>query len=174
MNLVQRIAAPVIGISLAALITWLFVLWAAPIPVDVYGRKSDKLFVAPGDHVTISWYEDRLADCQSTAYRQLITADRKVITFEPSRTASRDTGTHQGTFDFIVPPLATPGKLTYRVKAHFECNWVQRLFGGPWMPLQDIELEYVMPMRQGLHGYDDMEYRTIVSYRNAFRLRFGD
>lgn len=132
-----------VGIPIALMIVWTIKLYQEDAPIAVYERALSKTVVTSGDEVVSFWKETRNATCDSIVYRQLITADRKVIDFLPQKVQGREVGEGlPGSFTFTVPPLATEGELIYRVRSEFFCNWVQRLFGGPILPLQDLKMTY--------------------------------
>jgi len=146
----ERALAPLLGIPVGIAIVWGAMLYAEPSPIERYEREARPLIVHAGEEVTIRWIENRNAECSSTSFRTLLTSDSKVITFEPLENEVKPVGINHGSFTFIVPPLATPGPLIYRVHSTFVCNWVQALFGGPTFVLPDIIFEYrVKPAAAG-------------------------
>lgn len=139
----ETYAAPIVGIALASSLVYGLSLYMQPIPVEIFDRAADKHLVSAGDEVTVRWKEVRNAQCASIIYRQLITADGKVIFFEPIAPPEKPVGKNESSLTFGVPPIAIAGTLTYRARSEFQCNPVQRLFGGPILRLPDITLEYV-------------------------------
>lgn len=138
----ERMIAPFVGIPIGLFLAYMIALWMAPVPIEVYNRKASTHEVTSGVSVTVSWTELRTGTCSSVVHRQLITADGKVILFEPVANEAKPPGEHDGSFTFNIPPIASEGTLIYRVKTKFICNWVQALLGGPTLPLQDIEFHY--------------------------------
>jgi hypothetical protein len=150
MNKVEHGVPWVIGIPIGLAIVWAIKLLNAPVPIEIFERKADREFVHAGEEVTISWIEVRKAECSSKIHRQLITADGKIVLFEPINSPVKEIGKNEDSFSFAVPPLASEGILTYRAKSQFFCNWMQDLFGGPVLVLPDVHLKYqVKPAAAG-------------------------
>lgn len=142
---IEKFAAPFIGAALAGASVWMIMLYVQPIPVEIFERHADVNTVRMGDTVTIEWKERRTAECSSIVSRRLIASDGKLIEFEPVVSPVKPIGERTDKFSFTIPPIATSGVLTYRASSRFTCNWVQKLFGGPTLPLQDVKLDYIAP-----------------------------
>lgn len=139
----EYLLGPLIGVPLGLCIVYFYWLWMAPIPIEVFDRHLEPKYVRAGDTVTLHWTEVRSASCRSIIYRKLVAADGKVIEFEPVFSNRRPVGYNANTFSFVMPSFAATGRVTYRVRSQFICNWAQEFLGGPWLPLQDLHIEYI-------------------------------
>ncbi len=139
----HKLIAPSLGIPIGLTIFYFYRLWMVPIPIEVFERHVTPNQVTAGTHVTVTWKEIRTNECNSVTYRSLVASDGTTIIFEPTKYALKPIGHSSGGFTFIVPEFVAEGDLKYRVKTQFFCNFVQEWLGGPWLPLQDLTLQYV-------------------------------
>ena len=119
-----------IGVPIGVLIFYLYQLWTAPIPVETYERTVEPIRVTAGTEVRVTWTGRRVAECSSVTYRTLIFPDGRLSMFAPTYSKKKPVGENVAVFTFTVPELTTPGRLIYRVRVQYFCNWVQEKLGG--------------------------------------------
>lgn len=131
-----------IGTALAAGAFWFLTMWLAPQPIAAFTRWASVVDVKPGQEITIYSHNERRGGCDSIIWRSLISADGKVVLFEPFQTPVRPGGTDDQEFTFNAPSSFSDGPMIYRVHSEFRCNAIQRWLGGQMFVLPDIIFNY--------------------------------
>ena len=139
----NEVLPAIVGFTIAAFLTYGIYLWRTPAPIEYFHRYASQTVVKAGDRVTITWSEVRRSTCRSIIHRRLISSDKTVTLFEVMHNPPKPSNIEiVSMFSFLIPSGLPEGPLTYRAHAEFQCNIVQRLFGGPDFVLPDIVFSY--------------------------------
>lgn len=133
----------ILGFGIASLVTYFVYEWRMPVPLEYLRREASHVTVKAGDIVSIKRTEERSRPCAAIVRRRLIAADNAITDFEPVRDSSQPADLDiESEFKFKVPPGLKSGPLIYRATYEFQCNIVQRAFGGPTVVFPDIVFHY--------------------------------
>jgi hypothetical protein len=148
-KMIRNPLPPIIGLSVAAAISYGVTLWRTPVPIDHFQRTAWPVDVMGGEDVTIAWDVHRTKECSTWVTRQLIAADgQEVGRFVPFYEPPKAIGRQALSFTFTMPTGAAVGPMTYRAKSEFICNVVQEWLGGSVFVLPDLTFNYMAPSKE--------------------------
>lgn len=140
------------GFFIACAISFIVIEWRAEAPITQYHQVTAPEIVTKGDTITVTWKEIRNRECDSIVSRMLIDSDGDVVQFATVNIPAKPTGVElMEAFQFKVPEGLDSGRLIYRVRVEFICNFVQRILGGHVFVMPDVVFFYTDNKKEGYH-----------------------